>query len=80
MLSLSGAELLPRLAVPASVEADRRPLHKVGARGKHAQAQQHRIRAGRVRGGIRQAAVDARLCLSAADAHGRKFQEPADNA
>ena len=76
----TGAELLPRLALPPALEADRRRVHPVGSRGEHAQAQQHRVRHGGVRGGVREAALHARLRLPAALPHGRQLQETAHHA
>ena len=76
----TGAELLPRLALPPALETDRRRVHPVGSRGEHAQAQQHRVRHGGVRGGVRQAALHARLRLPAALPHGRQLQETAHHA
>ena len=77
---VTGTELLPWLAVSAALEADRRRVHPVGPRREHAQAQQHRVRHGGVRGGVRQAALHARLRLPAALPHGRQLQETAHHA
>ena len=70
-----GSEFLPRLAVSAALEADRGAVHPVAPRWEHAQAQQHRLQHGGVRGGVQPPAVLPRHLLPQAPPHGRQLQE-----
>lgn len=55
---MSVVEFLPRLAVPAALEADRGRVHQESARREHAQEEQPRLQDGRGRGGIPRADGD----------------------
>jgi len=68
--ALTGSKFLPRLDVSTSVEADRRSVHQIRPRRVYEEAEQHRVQPGRVRGGLRQAAVDSRFCLSTTTTNG----------
>lgn len=75
-----GPELLPRLALSASMETNRGSLSPIGTCGQHAQTQSNRFQSGGVRGRIREATVDPRLCLSKTSEDGGQLQEPADQS
>ena len=72
-----GAELLPRLAVPPALEADRGGVHPVAARGKHAQAEPSRVQHGRGGGGVPRAAGGAGRVLPAPVQNGGQLEAAA---
>lgn len=65
-----GAELLPRMVVSSTMETDCRIVHPVRPRREHAETELNRVQSGRVRRGLRQAAVGSSFRLLATSPHG----------